>query len=138
MAMFSSNFGKYCTSGSCAGVWVSAWLTILTVLAPQPARADAYLDALNSAASGVEVDPVGEGDTVSPNSEGAVAGVSEDMPKGLSREGFEAYLQKSFFGSFAFYGKLNEAGKQKVFEAYGSRANIDYVRESIKRQYLNR
>ncbi len=134
-------------SSSCAGIRGPARPGVLLILglagamalAFPAAHADAYLDALNSAASDVEVDPAGEGDAATSDTASATVTMpGEDMPKGLSREGFEAYLQKSFFGSYAFYQKLDEAGKRSVFEAYGNRANINYVRENIKRQYLNR
>ncbi len=111
---------------------------MLIGLTPVVACADAYLDALNSAAGGLEVDPAGEESTAAPEPGAATAENDESLPSGLSRDGFENFLKKRFFGSFAFYEKLDDAGKNRVFKAYGSRPEIDYVREQIKRQYLSR
>ena len=123
-----------------SGTWAQRMLIIAAVmLTPAVGCADAYLDALNSAAGGLEVDPVGEKVTAaSKTGDAAPSSGGETLPAGMSKDGFERFLRKRFFGSFAFYEKLDKAGKNKVFKAYGSRPDMEYVREQIKRQYLSR
>ena len=109
----------------------------LLCLQVSPVFADAYLDALNSAASGLEVDPDSSEDENNATQSGSIGQASgANMPVGLSREGFEEFLEKRFFGSFAFYEKLNKQKQDRVFNAYGGKPNIRYIREQIKRQYL--
>ena len=111
-------------------------VVVACLISQSPAFADAYLDALNSAADGLELDSKSTGETPASSDTESTPDTPENMPMGLSQDGFEVFLQKRFFGSFAFYEKLNKKSKQKVFNAYGGKPNIDFVRDQIKRQYL--
>lgn len=133
-----STYQKACTNIFNLGRQSARWSAVLLcLLAQSPAFADAYLDALNSAADGLELDSKTTGEvSPAPSGENSAPSLPENMPAGLSQNGFEVFLQKRFFGSFAFYEKLNKEGKQDVFNAYGGKPNIDFVRDQIKRQYL--
>lgn len=113
-------------------------LTLCACLHAIPASADAYLDALNAAADDVELDPNTKQEQQRSTNTGGSIAVGGGMPSGMSREDFEAYLQRRYIGSFAFYKKLNTDRKRRVYESYRERADIDYVRDQIKRQYLDR
>lgn len=103
-----------------------------------PASADAYLDALNDAADDIELDPNSKRPQQQSTNSAARVSVDGAMPAGMSQSDFETFLQRRFLGSYAFYQKLNSGAKTRVFEAYKGRAEIDYVRDQIKRQYLGR
>ncbi len=109
------------------------------------ARADAYLDALQEAAGDVRVDPLSTGNSgkVKIGSEPAAAGQvvvtgKADIPPGLDLAGLEGFLKQGYVGSYAFFKRLSDEQKQKVFAAYQARPEIAYVREQIKQQYLQR
>lgn len=135
MSMYQKTFKKLFIRNRLA-LRLSAVLLCLVI--QSPVFADAYLDALNSAADGLELDSKSAGDTPASSDIESSPAVPENMPKGLSKDGFEVFLQKRFFGSFAFYEKLDNDAKEKVFSAYGGKPNIDFVRDQIKRQYLRK
>ncbi len=129
---------------ACKKLFIRNWLTVLLsavllcLVTQSPVFADAYLDALNSAADGLELDSKSAADSSASSDTESTQAVPDNMPKGLSQDGFEVFLQKRFFGSFAFYEKLDNDAKEKVFSAYGGKPNIDFVRDQIKRQYLRK
>ena len=109
------------------------------------ARADAYLDALQEAADDIEVDPLSTGGsrrpaTVEPRATAprVTPQVQGDIPRGLDLAGLESFLKQGFVGSYAFFKRLSDEQKRKVFAAYESRPEIAYVRDQIKQQYLAR
>jgi len=57
-------------------------------------------------------------------------GLAEELPANLSQEQFEAALKSSYFGTFVFYNKLNDADKAQVYEAYQSNAQISHIRDT--------
>lgn len=121
---------------------------------PPEASADAYLDALNDAASGVEVDAATEitidsdkevlketerqAASSSASTTPAAVKVAGNMPAGLDLAGLESFLKQSYIGSYAFFKRLADEQKQAVFSAYQSRPDIDYLRAQIKEQYRKR
>ena len=109
------------------------------------ARADAYLDALQEAADKVRVDPLstGSADDVASEASGLSGGrvashVKGNIPRGLDLAGLESLLKQGYVGSYAFFKRLSDEQKQKVFAAYEARPEIGYIREQIKQQYLAR
>lgn len=133
---------------------VSRFLSVLVVLllwgggagsAVSVARADAYLDALQEAADDVHVDPLstnGAADVVPKKSEPAAGRVAPrekgDIPAGLDLAGLERFLKQGYVGSYAFFKRLSDEQKRKVFAAYETRPEIAYIRDQIKQQYLAR
>lgn len=57
-------------------------------------------------------------------------GMGEEMPANLSKEQFEAELKKSFFGTYMFYSKLNDADKTVVYQAYLKNRQISNIRDT--------
>ncbi len=109
------------------------------------ARADAYLDALQEAADKVRVDPLSTGSTATvapkefgPSDGRAVSQVKGNIPRGLDPAGLESLLKQGYVGSYAFFKRLSDEQKQRVFEAYEARPEITYIRDQIKQQYLAR
>ncbi len=106
--------------------------------------ADAYLDALESEATGVEVDPatVGRNIEVSPLEAGQVYSegneLSADMPEGMSEAEFAMYLEENYIGSFTFFERLSDKGKEALYNEYKSQPQISSIREKIKEIYLGR
>ena len=133
---------------------VSRFLLVLVVLlfwgggvgsAVPVARADAYLDALREAADKVRVDPLSTGSAaaVAPEESGpsngrAASQAKGNIPRGLDLAGLESLLKQGYVGSYAFFKRLSDEQKQRVFEAYEARPEITYIRDQIKRQYLTR
>lgn len=108
------------------------------------AMADAYLDALQEAADGVQVDPLSTseqqdtGSGIEPERKVTVvpAAVKGDIPSGLDLAGLADFLKQGYVGSYAFFKRLSDEQKQKVFAAYLARPEIAYIRSQIKQQYL--
>jgi len=133
---------------------VSRFLSVLVVLllwgggagsAVSVARADAYLDALQEAADDVRVDPLSTNGAapVAPEKSKAQAArvaprVEGDIPRGLDLAGLESFLKQGYVGSYAFFKRLSDEQKRKVFAAYEARPEIAYIRDQIKQQYLAR
>lgn len=109
-----------------------------TLLLPLNAFADSYLEQIQEAAAEVELDPQTKGESLSSKRVAVPANVTSDVPSGLSQTDFESFLQQRYFGSFAFYKKLNKSRKEKVYEAYGKKPQIGFIREKIKNYYLER
>ncbi len=133
---------------------VSRILSVLFVLllwgggagsAVSVARADAYLDALQEAADDIRVDPMSTNGAapVTPKKSkprvGRVAPrVEGSIPRGLDLAGLESFLKQRYVGSYAFFKRLSDEQKRKVFAAYETRPEIAYIRDQIKQQYLAR
>ncbi len=64
--------------------------------------------------------------------------VKADIPPGLDLAGLEGFLKQGFVGSYAFFKRLSDEQKQKVFAAYQERPEMAFIREQIKQQYLER
>lgn len=97
---------------------------------------DDYLKALKE-----ETQAITKGEAAAPAAPAAEAkppqgwsasgqGLGEGLPPDLSQEQFEAALKSSYFGTFVFYNKLNDADKAQVYEAYQSNAQISHIRET--------
>ncbi|GAB4299792.1 MAG: hypothetical protein Kow0096_19380 [Thiohalomonadaceae bacterium] len=100
---------------------------------------DAYLKALQAEtqaitsgeAAGSAAQPAAPaGDSKPQGWSASGQGLAEELPTNLSQEQFEAALKSSYFGTFVFYNKLNDADKAKVYEAYKSNAQISHIRDT--------
>jgi hypothetical protein len=57
----------------------------------------------------------------------------DTIPPGLAQDEFATLLKQNFYGTFAFYRKLNSVDQQTVFYHYSqtSPANLDAIRQDI-------
>jgi hypothetical protein len=102
---------------------------------------DAYMDAINAEAEGLEVDPESEQGSQKTNVPGASLtggwdreGQSlsdEGLVRGLDQADFEDALEEGFYGSYIFYKNLNKVEQNKVYKAYEQGADIDGLRDLI-------
>lgn len=55
------------------------------------------------------------------------------LPSGLNQDEFATILKQNFFGSFAFYRKLNSIDQETVYYHYtqASPANLEVIRQDI-------
>lgn len=112
---------------------------ICLALVPGLSLADAYLDSLQKEASAIKVDPnTAQGQAGA--TRGAAAGTSStnSLPPGLSRADFESHLEQKYFGSYSFYKKLDAERQERVYKAYTTRPDAEYIRQEIKQQYLSK
>ena len=97
-----------------------------------------YLQTLEGEASSLELD----GKTKSTGSSSGTApvdspasigqgGAITDLRPGLSIEQFEQLLQRNYIGSYLFYKRLNDQGKQEVYAHYQSYPEPEKIREKI-------
>ena len=112
-------------------------LILFLVWMPFTVSADAYLDAIQEAADGVNLDPATETESAAGHS-GSAGVAAKGMPAGMAEKDFASFLQQKYLGSFAFYKKLSSSKKDRVFKAYADQPDIDFIRDQIKRQYLDR
>ncbi len=124
---------------------------MLIAISSQPPTvnaADPFLDAIRQEVHSVEIDTRNQksitGQTPSPSIHQPARTLTRkkpkietNMPAGMSREAFDAYLQQHYFGSYAFYKKLRHGKQQKIYTTYIQHPNIEFVREKIKKAYLN-
>ncbi len=113
---------------ACKGGVIVTLLGLLTVPV-QSVLADAYLDALNAEATGEK----------STNDESVLQSdwthkkqsLKSQLTPGLTKPVFEAELKHSFYGSYVFYNKLNDAKKDAVYQHYNETKDIEAVRQKI-------
>ena len=55
------------------------------------------------------------------------------FPSGLAREEFVSFLKQNFYGSYAFFSKLNSIDQETVYYHYkkASPAHLDDIRQDI-------
>ena len=121
-------------------------LCIIAFLCPAGAMAgdDEYLKMLEGEAEDVQLDQTGQlKDKVeteySASGETITNGKSKDVlegnifPPNLNQDEFVALLKQNFYGSFAFYRKLNSIDQQTVYYHYtkASPASLDSIRQEI-------
>ncbi len=58
---------------------------------------------------------------------------ADGLPSGLAQNEFASLLKQRFYGTFAFYRKLNSVDQQTVYYHYSKEpsANLDSVRQDI-------
>ena len=58
---------------------------------------------------------------------------SNALPQGLAQDEFASLLKQNFYGTFAFYRKLNSVDQQTVYYHYSkaSPAKLDSIRQDI-------
>ena len=96
-----------------------------------------YLNALEQEAD--TIDMTAPADTPSPgtpqpSSQLPTNTPKETLSKGMSKAEFETELQQNFFGSYLFYSKLSDQGKENVYQEYLKRDDVAYLREVIKQE----
>jgi len=57
--------------------------------------------------------------------------IGGELPKELSQPDFEATLENSFYGTYMFYLKLNEAEKVNVYQEYQRNGTIENIRNKV-------
>jgi len=101
---------------------------------------DPYTDALNAEANNITVDPDSKGKDNSnvrgnaPSPGGwsnKTQSIGEGLPPELSKEEFEGALRGNFYGSYAFYLRLDEQKQEEVYRFYQNNPSIGPVRERI-------
>lgn len=101
------------------------------------ALADSYLDALDSAADDVAVDPATTGgEALAPEEPREESDISGDMPRGMDQADLELFLEEKYLGSYAFYKRLDVKGRSYIYKEYVNKPSIDHVRKKIKEIYL--
>ncbi|HFD86490.1 MAG TPA: hypothetical protein ENJ35_02315 [Gammaproteobacteria bacterium] len=114
---------------------------VVFLVLTNPANADAFLDTIRKEVHAVELDPVTQKTAASnKTSSGKTASeksIKRDMPAGMSHEEFDSYLERSYRGSFSFYRRLTDDKKTEVFQAYVKQPVIQFIRNKIKKTYLN-
>jgi hypothetical protein len=129
-----------CVGKSAAAVVAVLALGGVLVCGPGAFAADPYLDALESEASGLAVDPASRPETrthrrvKAPNgSNWSVEhqGLGEALPGSLTREAFEEALKRNFYGTYVFYRKLHEPNRQAVYRFYQEHPSVEEIRSTI-------
>lgn len=93
------------------------------------ASSDAYIDALNAEIQA----PAAESEAESKPAFGVatkkklVTELTPDQPK----KNFESELKNNFFGSYLFYNKLDNTGKEAVYKYYLQNNSITDIRNKI-------
>ncbi len=120
-------------------VCVSFFGVMLAVM-PAVATDDVYLKMIESEANSVELDGSGQlrkEDNKKKsaksffNGSGALEG--ENLPKGLEQQEFESLLAENFFGTYAFFKKLNTTDKNTVYYRYSKdeKPDLENVRKNV-------
>ena len=100
---------------------------------------DAYMDAINAEAQGLEVDPESEREQQKADIPGGSFSGSwtsndqglEGLKRGLDKPDFEDSLETNYYGSYIFYKNLNPSKQDQVYKAYQQGADIDGLRDLI-------
>lgn len=58
---------------------------------------------------------------------------AERLPPGLEQAEFERMLRSDFAGTYAFYQRLDTAGKQQVYESYQKDNRLSSIGEQVTR-----
>ncbi len=128
-----------------ATAWSGCFLTAVLGAPGGAQAADPFLETIQQEVDAVELDTRNQksitGRSVAAPTKprpapGGKPPLKFDMPTEMSREDFENYLQRRYFGSYAFYRKLTSGKRERVYRAYRKNPNIELVREKIKQIYL--
>jgi len=122
-------------------LFVSIFIADL-MLAAMPARAadDAYMEMLEAETADLRLDQSGQLKKEEKNQgptnkafewNGELQG--ENIPKGLGKDQFEAFLQKNFYGTYMFFNKLNTTDKNTIYYRYSQAAkpDLEKVRHNV-------
>ncbi len=117
------------------------WVFVLICLSiSSGVYADSYLDALESAADDLAVDPATTGGEAAEPDEQLVEDTAPetvgDMPVGMDQAALELFLEEKYLGSYAFYKRLDVKGKSFIYKEYVNTPSIEHVRRKIKEIYL--
>ncbi len=117
-----------------------AFLGVMLAVMPAVAVDDPYLKMLEAEAAATELDSDGQlkkQDNRKKPATSLFSGRStlegEDLPKGLGQQEFEALLEKNFFGTYAFFRKLNSTDKNTVYHRYSKadKPDLENVRQNV-------
>ncbi len=120
-------------------VCVSFFGVMLTVM-PAVATDDVYLKMIESEANSVELGGSGQlrkEDNKNKSAKSFFSGSGalegEDLPKGLEQQEFESLLEENFFGTYAFFNKLNTTDKNTVYYRYSKaeKPGLENVRKNV-------
>jgi len=118
----------------------------MLLVMPALAADDVYLKMLDGEAASVHLDKRGqleEGNKNSPDdnknsSEHAVIEWNgkiqgENLPGGLAQGEFEKFLKDNFYGTYAFFKKLNSIDKNTVYYRYSieDKPDLENVRQNV-------
>lgn len=120
MRMWRSRFDR---SGfiRLSGLFGGVILGIVISFSVSGSEEDDYLSALKAEASKVGAPVTG--------------GSADDR---LSRESFENELKAKYAGSATFYGKLDAANREEIYQEYRAGATISELRKKIMDRFLHR
>jgi hypothetical protein len=119
-------------------LFLSAWmLAVMTVQAAD----DAYLNMIEEEADDLLLDQSGQLTIKIKEKQNLVKKAfawngelqEETIPAGLAMEQFEAYLQENFYGTYAFFNKLNTTDKNTVYYRYSQarKPDLEFVRQNV-------
>ncbi len=108
---------------------------------------DAYLKVLEGEAEALELDPSGQlhGNKAeervrdkglekrSTRFGWGAADIGDELPSGMEKAVFDAYLEENYYGTYIFYQRLNSVDKNTVFYRYSKAesASFENVRKNI-------
>ena len=118
----------------------AAVIGVMLAVKPAVAADDAYLKMLEAEAATTRLDSSGQlkkqDDRKKPanklfSGNGGLEG--EELPKGLGQQEFESLLEKNFFGTYAFFRKLNSTDKNTVYYRYSKaeKPDLENVRKNV-------
>ena len=119
-------------------LFFSAWM-----LAVMPVRAadDAYLDMLEDEADDSRLDQSSQVTATTAEKQKPVKKAfvwngelqQDTLPAGLAMEQFEAFLQDNYYGTYAFFNKLNTTDKKTVYHRYSQaeKPDLEFVRQHV-------
>jgi hypothetical protein len=99
-------------------------LAILLMTSGSTLWADDYLDAIKAEAEGLTVDPK----TAIEEGSASVITVDKNV---LSRDDFDAMLDKDYHGTFLFYSRLSSSQQEQVYRSYMEDRDISRIRKMI-------
>ena len=119
--------------------YILALISGMMVSIPSFAADDAYLKMLNGEAEELELDQsnqLKQEEKKTPVKKNVLFGGelrSDEIPKGLLQDEFEAALQQNFYGTYVFFKKLDSTDKQTVYYRYNKAdtSDVEVIRQNI-------
>jgi len=119
-------------------LFFSAWMLAVTHV---QAADDPYLNMLEDEADDLQLDQSGQLTKKTEEKQNLVKKASvwsgelqqETIPPGLAMEQFEAFLQENFYGTYAFFNKLDTTDKNTVYYRYSQalEPDLEFVRQNV-------
>jgi hypothetical protein len=134
-------FGEIAEAITMGRLFISLFFTgwVLTAM-PVQAADDAYLNMLADEAKDLQLDQSGQLAKKKEKKKSVKKAFTwngelqqETIPAGLAMEQFEAFLQENFYGTYAFFNKLNTTDKNTVYYRYSQaeKPDLEFVRQNV-------